>query len=308
MKEIGMNKFGFNFNKIIVIESLPDHEKAARGAEVCSAGEYFQNQLFPYCNSFKENRIQTELYKVNSKNDFLKLLDDIAIDVTKYASNPILHFEIHGREEKDGLTLNNSDFVDWKLLHGKLTVINEKTLNNLFVLFATCSGAFNIKSILPRDKIFPYYAAAAPESPEFPAFLEQSYSLFYISLLVDLNVENAFKELQNSEGYSKIIISTCEYYLYEAFRNETKERFSQSNINRLVSLVSRTDQIIKMNDSQIKERLIKILNDTNFGNATFSKMKNKYLMANHPKNANRFKFTLKELNSFFEKKEAASET
>ena len=65
-------------------------------------------------------------------------------------------------------------------------------------------------------------------------------------------------------------------------------------------------QKTKILEAQIKEKIIAILKDPNFGNDSLKRLKAKYLMSNHPKNANRFNFSAKDLNEFFKKKAAAA--
>ena len=214
-----MNKFGFECDKIILIESLPDVERQIRHGRLMSSGEYYIEDLFPYCNSFGVERVEFEMRVADSALQLFEHLDAICKRVKDFDEIPLIHFEVHGRDQQDGITLKNGDIVNWSDLLEKLTDINVASGNHLFVVFATCSGAFNINYILPRERPFPYYAAIAPDNPDFPILLEQRYSLFYISLIIYGDMENAIKEAVMGKGYSQIVLSTCEYYLYQAFND-----------------------------------------------------------------------------------------
>ena len=296
-----MNPFGFDFDKIIIIESLPDHERQIRNESLLSSGEYYTQILFPYCEKIRKVKFDFELKKVQSGKNLMSTLDLIHEETKNSNTYPLIHFEVHGREEQDGVTLKNNDFVDWESLLGKLTEINAVTANNLFVIFATCSGAFNLKYIMPRDRVFPYYAALAPDNPDYPIFLEQRYSLFYLDLLIGNGVESAIKEIVKESGHSKIIFSNCEYYLYNAFFNEIKNKNNSKRVDRLINMLKRNGEN-NLNEKELRVRINKILSSRIVDQNVLENLKSKYLMANHPDNRNRFRFTSSELNAFFEKK------
>ena len=203
-----MSNFGFEFDRIVVIESLPEHEKQIRDGILMSSGEYYSQILFPYCIKMREDSFPFELVYINSKEELFNRLDVICNEIKKSNEYPLIHFEVHGTEEQDGIMLMNGDFVDWATLLDNLTTINELTANNLFVIFATCSGAFNLQYIMPRNRIFPYYAALAPDNPEYPVCLEQRYSIFYLDLLIGGDVENSIRNIIKEDGYARIILST----------------------------------------------------------------------------------------------------
>lgn len=196
--------------------------------------------------------------------------------------------------------MKNGDFVNWSTLLEKLTDINIATVNNLFVIFATCSAASNIQYIWPREKPFPYYTAIAPEKPEFPVFLELKYSLFYMGLIIDENMEVAFREVIKDEGYSKIIPYTCEFYLYCGyFKALDNLKSDKDAIDRFVEILSREEISSKFNNDQLREIITKTISNPNIGSETLQNNKNKYLMANYPQNSDRFGFTAKELFDSF---------
>src|SRR3989339_50730 len=298
-----MNRFGFDCDKIIIIESLPDHERQLLNGKLMSAGEYYIEDLFPYCNQFRTEPIGFEIIRVDSSAQLFDTLRNICSNTGKLDEIPLIHFEIHGREEQDGITLKNGDVVMWSDLLDKLTDINEASANNLFIIFATCSGAFNLKYIMPRERPFPYYAAIAPDKPDYPIFLEQKYSLFYIALIIDDDIEKAFKEVTNGVGYSQIIPSTCEFYLYEAFNGVVSglaaNKSDPKTIDKFIAMLDRENQDGHIDRDGLRKMTENILSSENLGSRTLQRMKDKYLMANHPRNINRFGFTAEELQSLF---------
>jgi|GEM_PF-4927976 len=295
-----MKYFGFEFDKVIVIESLPEHEKQIRDGQLLSSGEYYTKIFFPYCNKLRDEPFSFELAHVNSKHELLHKLDLICEKIKLDDEYPLIYFEIHGTENKDGLTICNGDFVDWRTLLDKLTNINILTANNLFVIFATCSGAFNLQYIMPRETVFPYYAALAPDNPEYPVFLEQRYSLFYLDLMIGGDVENAIRQTITENGYARIILSTCEFYLYQAFQQEIAKVKDDNRVEGLIQILNRKPGNCLSNE--VLRKLVKDkLFDPMMGERILLKMKEKLLMANDPKNLGRFQFSAMDLMDLYAK-------
>ncbi|MET3125844.1 hypothetical protein ABID42_000946 [Arcicella rosea] len=284
-----MNNFGFEFDKIIIIESLPEHEKQIRDGILMSSGEYYTQTLFPYCSKMRNESFSYELVSVSSRDELLYKLDEICDEIKKSNEYPLIHFEIHGTEEQNGITVKNGDFVDWTTLLAKLTNINELTVNNLFVIFATCSGAFNLKYIMPRETVFPYYAALAPDDPDFPVFLEERYSLFYLDLLIGGDIKNAIEKINKADGHSNIIFSTCEFYLQQAFKQEMAKLKNEERIESLFQFLKK-EKGGEYSDEKLKELLINKISEQTFGLKILKKLKTKHLMADHPNNLGRFNF------------------
>lgn len=290
------NTFGVEFDKIIIIESLPDYEIEKR-LNKQSSGEYLKNEVFPFCNSFSE--VNFELIKVNSKVELIKVLNKIA-DETNENSYPFLHFEIHGRENQDGLTLNNNDIMKWGEFLNEIRPINIKCLNNLFIFLAVCSGAHIIKDIIPDGRPFPYYAMIGPDKPDLAICIEEKYSIFYMQLLIDCDAKLALSSLNdNPNGFSKMVLSTTEYSLYKAFLDTIKTYKEDAFIKEYIDVLLSNSNTAILNIEKIKKQFIKSMDSSNFKNRILLNLKNKYLLAHHPKNINRFKFTVEELESKF---------
>jgi uncharacterized coiled-coil DUF342 family protein len=83
-----MNQFGFECDKIIVIESLPDREKQKRNGRLMSSGEYYTQELFPYCNKFREKPIDFELKVVNSSKDLNQYLESVCKNIKELDEVP----------------------------------------------------------------------------------------------------------------------------------------------------------------------------------------------------------------------------
>jgi hypothetical protein len=301
-----MKYLGFEFNKIIIIESLPKHEDQIRNGSEISSGEYYTTEFFPYCNTLRDEAIPFELIKVNSKDELLRTLQSINEEIKENGQYPILHFEIHGTENQDSISINNGDFLGWRVLLDVLTEINISTSNNLFVIFATCSGAFNLKYIMPRETAFPYYAALAPDNPDMPILLEERYSLFYLDLLVSGNLENAFRMVTQESRYARIILSTCEYYLYQAFQQEYLKIKDDARVDNLVKIMENRQNGM-VDRTELRKLVLAKFSEPDIWERTLTKMKNKFLLGSSPKNSNRFQFNAKDLLNLFSKDNAKDE-
>ena len=290
-----MNKFGFQCDKIVLIESLPDHEKQQRNGKLMSYGEHYVEEIFPSCNKLRSEPFAYELKTVNSALDLYQYMDLLCRKVDLLDEFPLIHFEVHGASSGDGIVTKNGDFIHWTSLLDKLRCINRASANNLFVVFATCSGVLNLNYIDIRKYPFPYYAAIAPDNPDLPIFLENKYVRFYGDFLVCGDIEAAFREVINKEGYSQIIPSTCECLLYHAFVSAIDIVRSNPNVSNIMDDFQRYGLAAHLDSEKVREIALKKIKDPILVEGILKSLKAKYLMADNPLNKDRFLFTVEEL-------------
>lgn len=282
---------GFEFSKIYVLESLPPHEE--------QTGEYLVNDLFPYCNLHLEGvQLKFELLKIENKIELLSAF--CKIEEESETELPLIHFEIHGREEQDGMQLRNRDVVLWGEVIDRLQRINKKAYCNLFLVMAVCSGAHIFKSNEILRSPLPFYGVVGPNSPEYPIVLQCKYSWFYQELLVNMNGDAAVKKLNEENVSSSMSFITCDFILFQAFVNEMHDQTQQA---RIESLVLQRAKIIEEEEEGpidldvIREEVKRAISSRAATEKVFEKMKNKYLMADHEFNKGRFRFTLDDLSN-----------
>ena len=178
----------FKFNKIQVIESLAIYEKSGTDLfnNIISRKKYF---FYP--------KLKTELSNPKTKKEFIECLDKIELDFIENRICPIIHFEIHGSNDKKGLILSSGEFVSWKELVKYIAKINLLTNNNLFITFAVCYGAHFLKEI-KIDKPSPYWGFIGSFEEITFEDLVIRYEEFYDEFLVSLNLTKSISRLHNS--------------------------------------------------------------------------------------------------------------
>ena len=85
-----------HFNRIYIIESLQPGDKLT--------GTDLYNDLLRY-QFIKHPDFEAILKRPRDKNEWHQILDEIYADCITNRNAPILHFEVHGSVEKDGLVL-----------------------------------------------------------------------------------------------------------------------------------------------------------------------------------------------------------
>lgn len=170
------NQIVFDFNKIIVIESLRKHEQKTGRKLFDSIIKKFPAKAEYFKVDYKE---------VNSKRELFNLFNDIKEEVVKTHYFPFIHFEVHG--SKEGLVLNSAYKITWEILTKFLREINIATKNNLFVSFASCHAAFIFQEIDILKKC-PFVGFVAPFGEIRNYEIEETFETFFSELLMSLNV------------------------------------------------------------------------------------------------------------------------
>lgn len=286
-----MPLFGFKIDKIYLIESLPENEKSDRDGKLMSSGDYYHEILLSYHDKIsRRGGIEHELQKCCTPSELLHCLNKICAEVRNNGWSPLIHFEIHGTEDNSGITLANGESVKWKIVIDELTKINIESANNLLVIFATCSGVYNLHHVKPRNSAFPYYSMIAPDNIDFPILLEERLTEFYLRLFSGEDFMDNIHKLEEAGRYSNLRFSTCEQILYRAIQNVL---FTSDEVRKKYGLARLlgTDDILPSSNNAVvpSGRLL------NLGNYLLERYKESYLLSNDPRNVGRFTMTIDEL-------------
>lgn len=216
-----------NFNKIYVIESLPDNET--------KTGTNLHNDIIRRKIWGKED-YYSELEIINSKNDFFSLFEQIKTEIKEQNIIPFLHFEIHGNPS--GLYLKSNEQVNWIELHSKLMEINELTNIKVWISLATCYGAYIYSIIKPTDKA-PFYGYVGAWEELNIEDLSVSFERFFDDLLNDFDVVKALKAL-NLENPNLPV----EYKVYnvvdvfkKTYRRYEETQYEEENFKKRVKII-----------------------------------------------------------------------
>jgi hypothetical protein len=161
----------FRFNKIWVIESLPENEK--------QTGTILYNDLLSR-KSFQFPQLHTEIVKIETLAELVALLQQIKDDVYGKAHLPFLHFEIHG--SKAGLVLTSLESITWAELAGLIRPINIDTRNNVMVTTAVCWGGVAFTEIDPTMPS-PFAGIIGPFAKVYVPDIEAGFYEFFDVLL-----------------------------------------------------------------------------------------------------------------------------
>lgn len=145
----------FRFNKIYVIESLQDERQTGK--------ELYEDIIKrrSYCHS----DLATEYVQVLSLKDWRFTIKRIIQEVKDNHVIPILHLELHGSNNHDGLVLADRNLISWSNFVSDMRCINIETQNNLLITMGICFGM----DIL-------YYTSLEDPSPFF-AIIGSLYAL-----------------------------------------------------------------------------------------------------------------------------------
>jgi hypothetical protein len=139
---------------------------------------------------------------VDSRADFLALLDRSRDTVVATGEVPLLHLEMHGAPQ--GLGFSDGSTATWEDLKGHLTALNLATRNNLVVVLATCDGAYLTSILMPTDRA-PVYGLVGARGKIFPAMIRHGFPAFYRALASSMDVQSALRELlRHTRQYSAI--------------------------------------------------------------------------------------------------------
>lgn len=196
-------------NHIFVIQSLSTDDKPT--------GEELYNDVIKR----RIDLIQSDTIKmthayfdVKDKNAFIGSLKYIQTNAPYLPGGLLVHFEMHGSADKDGLVLADNSLVTWKEIVELLRPINISTCNKLFVTLATCFGRFMYLGVDPNLKS-PYQAyISASKVVKVREVLESFNTLFEILIdcgdLVHAYLEH---EKNNSPFFYKDSLTTFDEHI-----------------------------------------------------------------------------------------------
>jgi hypothetical protein len=96
----------------------------------------------------------------------------------------MLHVEIHGHANRDGLVFASREFLSWEDISPYFRALNVTVRNSLVVILGVCGGAFALTAATnsPFDPT-PFYGLIGPDRPVPGVLLPDAFEAFYIELL-----------------------------------------------------------------------------------------------------------------------------
>lgn len=274
----------FEFNRIYVIESL---EGRLTGKELYE--DLLRRQEYIHQN------IEAKYITINNKKSFLSELDKIKEECEKNNCFPILHFEIHGDNNLQGLVLSSRELVSWSELNDILADINSKIANNLFLTLAVCYGAYLMQEIkFCNPAPFFGFIGSFEKINEYDLMIR--YQEFYTEFFSSFDINKALDKLHaaNPDIASTYHFINSEETFIRVYKRYLIENFSTDGLNK------RIEQAIKDENIILKNRQEKRVFKKNFIKEAV-RTKDKYYREHcsiffmfdiHPENEERFSIPL----------------
>ncbi len=271
---------GSLFNKLWVIESLPENELKTGKALV-------EGQLEEAKRANPDLSVAFE--QPQTKEELINLLEKIWDEAISSSLYPMIHFECHGCP--DGIGVANHELVTWEDLRKILIEINQACRLNLMIVLAACNGAHLIKVATKMDRA-PFWAIIGPEVEVTAGELEKNFGEFYKVFFDKLDGDAAIEAL--NQGVTRqdrkyhflssigLFIKAYTKYYMDYCRGKGKR-------DRVENLVTQA-----MQDSQVRHRGVnwarkKVKQGLGAKDAHFNKMKNRFFFIDlFPENASRF--------------------
>lgn len=204
----------FTFNKIYIIESLPDNE--------LQTGLSLYEDLLRWSNHVRQE-IYSEYWGVETKRHFELCLEALYID-TVFGCNPFIHFEIHGSSNFDGLILKSNELVTWNEVAEMTRKINQSVKNNLVISFATCYSGYFIKAV-DIIKAAPFHGCVITLDLLTISEIEMRFNSFFSTLLSSFDFDLVIQILNEIVGYDyKLLFLTSEKAFNILFKRVLNEK------------------------------------------------------------------------------------
>lgn len=127
-----------HFTRIYIIESLQPGDNLT--------GIDLYNNLLQY-QTIHYSEFEAILKSPRDKNEWNQLFNEIYADCETGRNAPILHFEVHGSNGRNGLVLTSGDLISWEELYADLVRINMAIKNGLFITMAVCYGDYLLSAV-----------------------------------------------------------------------------------------------------------------------------------------------------------------
>ena len=233
----------FRFNTIYVIESLNDDDSKT-GYEIW----HDQLQYMP----FKYPELKVHYKPINSLSEWDDLMNEILNDVQVNSNIPILHLEIHGEKNGQGLVFNNGQLASIEHVGEQLRDINIATACNLLLTLGVCKGLYLLFN-MHLDKPMPFIGVVGSFDDLYSGDIILRYTDFYETLFDTFDVGKAYISLMNSNTgfpstYRFIPADELYYKNYQGYINKqcTPEALKQRAIDSMplskLPLINRQQQ------------------------------------------------------------------
>lgn len=183
---------GFNFTKIVVIQSLKPLET--------QTGQILYDFLICKTRE-KQLKIPIELFNVQDRTEFRQKLKSLTCEAMT-GQIPIIQVECHGDPEH-GLIFANGGMLEWKEVAEELRRVNIACRFNLLAVFSACFGGYFLSQMGAMQQA-PCWCMIGPAKKTYPSEILKALDVFYSTLFArqDAGVAiRALSKIKTREGY-----------------------------------------------------------------------------------------------------------
>jgi hypothetical protein len=175
---------------IIVIQSLLNERLT---------GEEIYNDCIRRRIDYQNKSMTHCLHNVHSKKELVEILKYFQFNASLLTGGILIHFEMHGDVNLQGLILSNRELIGWKELVELFRPINIITCNKLFITMATCNGRFLYKGVDPYQKS-PYSGFISASIEVKIDEIVDKFSILFEHLIENGNLVDAYLEMEKTES------------------------------------------------------------------------------------------------------------
>jgi len=230
-----------NIGHIAIIESL--------GAERKTGREIYDDCIRRNIDRTKSS-ITHRFYIVPNKKALVDLLKSYQEQAKNITNGLLIHLEMHGSDNLDGLILADKSIILWKELIDLFRPINLITCNEVYVSLATCNGRemFQVVEYKEKSPFNCYISASQQVNPD--QIVESFFDLFQ-QVIETGNLINAYKATENEDTkffykdsieifkftYERTHGQLKQYYFDRAEEFQDRFRYSPFSMAEMVDIV-----------------------------------------------------------------------
>lgn len=264
----------FDFNKIIIIQSLEAHE--------LQTGELLY-QFIKKEIADLGHEIHVDFVNCTHANEFKAIIKELIKEVEK-GYLPLLHIECHG-DTLDGLIFQNGSELNWQEVSELFLDLNIATKFNLFVSISACYGLHFI-SEMTAIKPAPAWGIVAPSALVYSDELFKGFKDFYKHFL-RFEMEKAILSFSNNNlSVGDWYCQTAESWFSRVVKNYITRYCSKKECRKRVE--SMHLEIKNKGETISMSELKKNLHDANRIYLTNKYFEIYFSTAKIPENKNRF--------------------
>ena len=274
------------FNYVFVLQSVTPVEPQT-GANL------YRGTIKPICDRDGQG---CDFREPASPAELVAILKEIEVGCRTRGWLPLLHLDTHGDDIR-GLRIEPSGrYLSWDDLGAHLRMINRACANRLVVVVAACDGIAALSCMADVDvfqRAAPFYHVVGPDDLVTAPALERAMHSFYRGILSSTSIHDAvaahrppFQEVLVEGIFFKSMLT----YLHDQCMGSGLERRIQRLLPAKIAYERRAGRV--PNPQQILQSARRTLRAEAFD---LEKYKRQFLMADDPRNVDRFKVTLDEL-------------